>query len=339
MKVQNKLSKPTGNSNNDKGSQAFNLAITGNDLQNLIRKSVPDAASAARLTGALIASVAASPQLQNCKASSIVSAALRGEGQGLTIGREYHLVPFGDMCAYVVSYKGLIALALATGDVSDMDCIAVREGEYVGRDPRTKRPKFDFSIYATDEEAEQHEIIGYYAYIEKMDGFFRAEYMSIGEILSHAERYSKTFSRAKYDAVFNGLGDYTPQEIEKIKASSPWYSSAETMMKKTVIRKLLNSGYVRLANSAALKEALAYDNASDDGVIPDLDLGIGVDNSTGEVIESTATVSDADVSPTSAASVAANETARAKNRGENGAKNAATSDEDFTRGFFGGEDE
>ena len=84
--------------------------------------------------------------------------------------------------------------------------LEIREGEYVGRDRRTKRPEFDFSIYATDEEAEKHPIVGYYAYVEKRDGFFRSEYMSIGAILDHAEQYSKTFDKIPTPDVAISMG-------------------------------------------------------------------------------------------------------------------------------------
>ena len=261
--------------------QTFSKAITSDGLQNLIKKSVPDAASAARLTGTLISAVAASEQLQKCNPATVVAAALRGEGQGLTLGREYHLIPFGDKCAYVISYKGLIALALASGEVADMDCIEVREGEYTGRDRRTKRPSFDFSVYKTDEEAATHPVVGYYAYVETISGYFRFEYMSVADILAHAKRYSKSFDEEKYFKLQSG--ELTPQELEKIEASSPWYSATDLMMKKTVLRRLLNSGYVRLANSAVIREALAYDSAAEDGLIPDFSLS--VDQSSGEVIE------------------------------------------------------
>lgn len=331
MKIQNSLV------GKDKNKQTFSVAVTGASLQNLIKKSVPDAASAARFTGSLISAVAASPKLQQCNPATVVAAALRGEGQGLSLGREYHVVPYGDTAAYVIGYRGLISLCIATGEVADMDCIEVREGEYVGRDRRTKRPIFDFSVYETDEEADQHPVVGYMAYVEMKDGYFRSEYMRVGEIIDHARRYSKSFDYEAYMKLQSG--EMTPAEAEKAKASSPWLGSPETMMKKTVVRRLLNSGYVRLANSAALKDALAYDNSADDGIIPDLDLG-GVDASTGEVIETTATVSDSPDAPTEdTEEKPQNETPKGKS-GHSGPKKAVTvsaeSDADFTDGFFGG---
>lgn len=272
----------------------FSSAITGDSLQNLIKKSVSSPESAARFTATLISAVASSKQLQNCKPATIVAAALRGEGMGLTLGREYHLIPFGDSCAYVIGYRGLIALCLAGNDVADMDCIEVREGEYVGRDKRTKRPIFDFSVYQTDEEAAQHKVIGYLAYVEMRDGYFRSEYMSVQDILNHAERYSKAFSIEKYNKLQNG--ELTPQEEDRLKSGSPYYSAPETMFKKTVIRRLLNSGYVRLANSAAIRDAMSYDTAVENDILPDLEMpDYTVVESTGEVVEAPQEAAEAPV--------------------------------------------
>ena len=217
---------PTGSGAIDK-QEKFSVAIQGNTLQGMIKKATPDAQSAARLTGSLISLVASSTELQNCNPASIVAAALRGEGMGLMLGMGYYVVPYAGTASFQLGYKGLIQMAMAGGDVADMDCVEIREGEYIGRNRRTKRPEFDFSIYATDEEAEQHPIIGYYAYVEKRDGFFRSEYMSIGAILDHAEQYSKTFDRSKYRQLISG--DLSPEEAERLKKKSPWYSATETM--------------------------------------------------------------------------------------------------------------
>ena len=263
-------------------NQKFTVAIQGQALQGLIAKATPDADSAARLTGALISVVSESEQLKSCTPISIVAAALRGEGLGLMLNQGYYVVPYGNTAKLSIGYKGLIQLAIAGGDVADMDCVEIREGEYIGRDNRTKRPKFDFSVYTTDEEAEQHPIVGYYAYIEKRDGFFRAEYMSVGAILDHAERYSKTFDRTKYMQLVGG--ELSKEEADRLMLKSPWYSSTETMMKKTVIRKLLNSGYVVLNAVGKMQAALATDdeNESAGNALAAFDV-VSVDESTGEL--------------------------------------------------------
>lgn len=330
MRVKNSLTPQTANVGKE---QSFAVAISDSTFQRLIAKSVPDAASVKRLTGALISIVSANEKLQQCSTMSIVAAALRGEGMGLTLGREYYVVPYGNMATYILGYKGLLALLIATGEVADTDCVEVRQGEYKGRDRRTKRPSFDFSVYETDEDAEKHPIIGYYAYVEMKSGYFRGEYMSVGDILDHAERYSKAFDRAQYNKLV--AGELTPKDADALKSKSPWYGSTETMMRKTVIRKLLNSGYIRLSNSAELNNALAVERNAEDGLIPEL----SINQETGEVIEGTAeVVEDADKPKyeTSAGTRTQKASSAPVVEGAAPEEMKAMSDDDFTAGFFGG---
>lgn len=276
--------------------QTFSTAIRGDALQGLIKSSVPSASDAARLTGTLISAVASNQQLQACNPASIVAAALRGEGMQLTYGIDYHLVPFGDKCTYIIGYKGLLHLLISTGEVADTNCIQVVEGEYKGRNRKTKRPEFDFSVYDTAEDEAGHEVLGYYFYVELRNGYTASEYMRISDILAHAQRYSKTFDLETYNKL--KAGKFSPQEAERIKEKSPWYGNFEIMAAKTVIRKLLNSGFVPLANSAQIRKALDEDGASGEGEILSADILAGMNGdvvvveSTGEIVEAPVTVEE-----------------------------------------------
>ena len=343
MKMQNSLApgaekKPT-----------FSAAVTGNSLQNLIKKSVPDARSAARFTGTLVSVVAQNENLQRCDPATIVAAALRGEGMGLNLGSGYYLVPFGQSCTYMLSYKGMIQLALATGEVADADVVEVREGEIVGRDKRTKRLTFDFSVYQDEAEMMNHPVIGYYAYVELKSGYFRFEYMSIADILSHASRYSKSFNIDTYSKLQSG--SFSAEQAERIRSTSPWYSSTETMMKKTVMRRLLNSGFVPLANSAKLREELSEDIQAESGDLINLDLGgnVKVVETTGEVVEDTEMQPEATQGPSAAtddkvhAETGVEATGRPRKSDIGVSKTTAHSDtstgddyDSFQQSFFGG---
>ena len=260
--------------------QTFSNAITSNAMQELIRKSLKDPQVVARFTATLIQVVNASDQLKECDPGSVVAAALRGEGMGLIIGIHYHLVPFGRMCNFIISYKGLIALAIASRQYNDIDCIDIREGEYIGRDSRTGRPKFDFNVYDTDEAREAAQVIGYYAFFELKDGMFRQEFWSMNKLLFHAERYSQAFNREKFEKFV--AGEMTKEEEEKMRKSSPWNDvghGQDKMCRKTVLRSLLNSGYAPLSNEVRY----AMDNDSEYGAIPDMPI-INVDKTTGEVV-------------------------------------------------------
>lgn len=259
--------------------QTFSSAITSNAMQELIRKSLKDPKAVARFTSTLIQAVNSSDQLKECDPGSVVAAALRGEGMGLILNIHYHLVPFGRMCNFIISYKGYIALALATKQYHDIDCLDIREGEYMGRDSRTGKPKFDFNVYSTDEEREAAQVIGYYAYFELKDGMFRPEFWSMNKLLFHADRYSQAFDLEKFKKFTSG--EMTKEEEEKMRKSSPWNDigyGQDKMCRKTVLRSLLNSGYAPLSNEIRY----AMENDSEDGVIPDMPI-INVDRATGEV--------------------------------------------------------
>lgn len=227
----------------------FTTVISGQAMQSLIAKSMPDERSRARFTATMISAVAASQQLQNCTPATVISAALRGEGMGLLYNNGYYVVPYGNTATFVLSFKGFIQLAMATGLYADIDCIDVRQGEKKGRDKRTGKPIIDLSVYETDEEREAQPIIGYYGYFELKDGTFRYEYWSVEKLLAHANRYSAAFKLATYNRMING--QLTDGEMASLAKSSPWYDlggGQDAMMKKTVLRSLLNSGYAPLSN-------------------------------------------------------------------------------------------
>lgn len=273
------------NANNRLAPQAkkmsFSQVITSDSMQKMIAKSVSDQRAAARFTATLISVVNSSQQLKECEPQSIVAAALRGEGYGLILGHGYGVVPYGSVATFILQYKGMIQLAMSTGFYEDIDCKEVREGEYKGRDRRTGRVTVDFSTYETDEEREQHPIIGYYAYFELKDGYFRAEYMSVDALLKHADHYSPAFSLETYNKFM--AGELDEKETAKLKKSSPWYDVSggqDAMFKKTVLRRIINSGYAPLANE--VRSIISVDDEK--GVIPDLPV-VDVDRETGEVID------------------------------------------------------
>ncbi len=280
MKVSNTLAPSS-----KKEKKPFSAIITGEGAQKLIRASLKDDNAAKRFTGTLISVVNSSEQLRNCDAGTIISCALRGEGMGLTYGHGYYVVPFGQSATFITGFKGYIQLALATGMYADIDCIDVREGERKGRDKRTGKPIIDMSIYDTDEERSNHPIIGYKAYFELKDGYYREEYWTVDELLHHADRYSKAFSLETYKKWQNGE-NLTADERRAVD-NGPWYQSTDRMMRKTALRSLLNSGYAPLSNE--LKSLFEKEPESGDGVIPDLGDDIVPDytvvESTGEVID------------------------------------------------------
>lgn len=280
MKATNSFA-PAAKSN----TPSFSMAITAPSMQQLMMKSLRNERSVARLTSTLISAVNASKQLKACEPSTIVAAALRGEGMGLIYGHGYYVVPYGTTATYLLSYKGYIQLAMSTGFYADIDCVEIREGEIEGRDRRTGKPIVNLAKYESDEERQSKPIIGYYGYFELSNSIFRFEYWPMDKILRHADRYSKAFSYEKFKAMQSG--EMNPKDVEDLLNGSPWYDpngGQDKMCRKTVLRSLLNSGYAPL--SSEVKTVFVEDARSEDeGMIPDMPMPERTVASTGEVVD------------------------------------------------------
>jgi len=135
-----------------------------------------------------------------------------------------------------ISDKGLIQLAIRSGIIADIDVDDVREGEYLGKDEFSGKPKFKF--IEDDEEREKAKVIGYRAYFETTNGFRKVIYWTIDKITAHAKRYSKTFGSSN--------------------ATNVWRDNFDTMARKTLLKQLL-SKWAML--TVELQDALKYDQA------------------------------------------------------------------------------
>ncbi len=88
-----------GNSLTQNGQKklTFSQALETDDYKKLINTTLRDSKRANRFVAAVVAAVSATPALQDCSPSSILSAALQGEALELspspTLG-EYYLVPY-----------------------------------------------------------------------------------------------------------------------------------------------------------------------------------------------------------------------------------------------------
>lgn len=232
----------------------FSVAISQPNYQKLINNTLGDPNRARRFVAAISSAVAVNPALQECTAGSILSGALLGESLNLSPSPQlgqYYLVPFKskakinkatgevleDECSkatFVLGYKGYIQLALRNGYYADLDSIEIKQGEYLGKDSSTGKPKFQF--IEDDDAREQLETVGYMAYFEYLNGFKKLMYWSKEKMLSHADKYSPAFSKASYEKIQN-------KEIadkDMWKYSSFWYKSFDDMAKKTMLRQLIS---------------------------------------------------------------------------------------------------
>lgn len=238
----------------------FTAYLTNEAVKDQITKVV-GGKNSTRFTSSIISAVNVNPTLQECDNASILSCALQGEALQLPPSPQlgyYYMVPFNDkkkgikVAQFILSARGYKQLAMRSGQYVDIDCIYVREGEYVGRDKYTGKQKFEF--VEDDVEREKLPIIGYLAYFETKQGFRKQLYWTKEQVEKHADRYSQAFSLEAYNKLKRG-------EIPKSdlwKYSSYWYTAFDEMAEKTVIKKLLKDWALP---TTELEQAIEADQA------------------------------------------------------------------------------
>lgn len=194
----------------------FTAAIQSEGYKNLINNTLGDPKRAAKFVTAITSAVSNNPALQECDASTILSAGLLGEGLNLSPSPQlgqYYLVPFNDnkngrkVAQFQLGYKGYIQLALRSGQYRKLNVVAIKEGELKRFDPLDE--EIEVQLIEDDEAREAAPTIGYYAMFEYINGFKKAMYWSKAKMESHAKKYSKGYAAKKgytfWEKDFDGM--------------------------------------------------------------------------------------------------------------------------------------
>ena len=167
--------------------------------------------------------------LQNSEPASIYSSAMVAASLDLPINPNLGfaaIVPYGRMSQFQIMTRGLIQLAIRSGQYERITNAVVHKGELVKYDPFRDEYEFDAS------KRESDEVVGFMAYFRTIGGFEKYFYMSKDDALAHGKKYSKAFN------------------------SGPWRDNQEAMCLKTVL-KLLLSKYGLL--SIEMQRAIRFD--------------------------------------------------------------------------------
>lgn len=221
------------------GKPKFSVALQSEGYKQLINNTLGDPKVAQRFIANISSVVANNSTLQKCEPASILTAGFQAESLNLPLNQSLgyaYVVPYGDKAQFQIGYKGLIQLAIRSGQYIDIDTFTIKDGEYKGRDKNTGRPIFEF--IEDDGVAESKEVIGYMATFTLLNGFTKQLYWSKEKTVKHAKQYSKSF----------GNGSRTDL----------WTNQFDLMAMKTVLKQLL-SKYGLL--SVELQQALEADQA------------------------------------------------------------------------------
>ena len=218
-------------------------------------QEVLDKGSGAFVT-ALLSMVKATPQLQQCDPKTVLSAAMTAATMKLPINPNLgfaYIVPYKTEATFQMGYKGIIQLAMRTGQYKTINASVVREGEIEDIDFITGE------IIRGKRVSDQ--VIGYIAYFKLVNGFEKTLYMTKEEMQAHAAQFSQAYAADKRYG----------------KSRSVWTSNFDAMALKTVLKQLI-SKYGIMSIDMQGGEAMAQALTSDGAVIREDGTADYVDN-------------------------------------------------------------
>jgi len=216
----------TQNQTGKQVSPANELRSTLDRMMPQMKMALPKHLTPERLVRVIMTSVQNNPKLLDCDRNSFLSAVMTCAQLGLepdgVLGQAY-LIPFktqGQMrCQFIPGYKGLIALARNSGDVTSIQAQAVH-----ANDDFVYRFGLNEALDHTPAAGDRGEITHFYAIAKFKDGGYHWDVMSCSEIEAIRDA-SQGYSAAKRFAR-NGV------------INSPWVSHFSEMGKKTMIRRI-----------------------------------------------------------------------------------------------------
>lgn len=251
----------------------FSVAIQSEGYKKLINNTLGDPKRSAKFITAITSAVSNNPALQECDASTILSAGLLGEGLNLSPSPQlgqYYLVPFNDtknkrkVAQFQLGYKGYIQLAIRSGQYKKLNVLAIKEGELIRFDPLNE--EIEVQLIEDEDEREAAETIGYYAMFEYTNGFKKAMYWSKKKMEAHALKYSQGYAADK----------------RKGTAWTFWSKDFDGMAYKTMLRQLISKwGIMSIEMQSAIDADMAVinddgtknyvDNQPDEAIVVDAD--------------------------------------------------------------------
>ena len=182
---------------------------------------------AGAFTNSIINVARTSTALVKCTPESIVSSAMVAATLNLPIDPalgQAAIVPYGSEAHFQIMYKGVTQLCIRSGLYETIHCTAVYRDELESWNPLTGEIDFtDPSTWKLREKAKDSDVVGHYARLKLLAGFQKCDFMTVKEVMAHAEKYSKAY---QYD-------------LQQKKRSSRWSIDPVAMGNKTVLLRLL----------------------------------------------------------------------------------------------------
>lgn len=257
MAVQNSLAK-----------QNQKVGLTAYLTQDAVKRqinSVVGGKNGTRFISSIVSAVQTTPALQECTNQSILSAALLGEALNLSPSPQlgqFYMAPFDNRkkgvkeAQFQLGYKGYVQLAERSGYYKKLNVLAIKEGELIRYDPLNE--EIQVELIEDDVVREETPSMGYYAMFEYENGFRKTIYWSKKKMATHAEKYSKAFSKNGGMKSLELLEQGKIPEKDLWKYSSFWFTDFDGMAMKTMLRQLISKwGIMSIDLQTAIEKDMA----------------------------------------------------------------------------------
>jgi recombination protein RecT len=147
-------------------------------------------------------------KLMQCSVDSVRASAITCAQMGVEPnGRDAHLIPYGTECTLIIDYKGLIKLAMQSGEISNIHADVICENDVF------EYNKGQILAHKVDFKIPRGKVYAVYAMANFKDGSEKSEVMHLDDVQSIRNR-------------------------SKAKNSGPWVTDFNEMAKKTALRRL-----------------------------------------------------------------------------------------------------
>lgn len=201
-----------------------------------ISRALPKIIEPERFMRVVLTAFSSNPDLQKCDPISFIAAMMQSAQLGLepnTPLGEAYLIPYRNNrkgiteVQFQIGYKGLLSLAMRTGEYKSIYAHTVFENDDFDIDYGL----FQKLKHKPNLDGDRGQAIGYYAVYQLVNGGYGFYYISKSDAQKYGQRYSKFFN--------NG----------------PWENNFDEMAKKTAIKQALKYA----PKSIEVKKALAID--------------------------------------------------------------------------------
>jgi len=182
---------------------AIRKVITGAGMQAMIQQRIGEKAGV--FTTSLLDLIGDNTALQKCDINLVVKEAIKAPALDLPINNNLgfaYIIPYGNKPQFIMGYKGFVQLAIRTGQYKHLNADAIFEGEEIIVDKI--RGTIELTGKATSEN-----VVGYFAYIELINGFEKAIFWTKEQVTAHGKKFSKTFSNGPWKSDFNAMAKKT----------------------------------------------------------------------------------------------------------------------------------